>query len=621
MTQEIWEADNAGRQTAHSERHVVRQDLCANVDPCRRLSSFTILLSQPMTAATAVALLGRAHWRMLRHKMRTGLRENRLLSATVALFLVIYSVAAYLLVARGLEFIVKLPLVGPLLTERLVFLLFFFFLVMLVISNTTITGMGLFRRREMEWQVALPLQPRSLVLWKTLEGMLLASWGLLLLSAPILLALARMLYEGRTGFLPMVVPALVSLVMIAANASTWLLIALVRWARRWMWKPLALLLAFMLARTLPLWQSGLETWNSGDLTASLNQLLRHTEICMHPLLPSAWVAETIQAAGRGLGERALFFNLVLLANAAMSVVITTRVASVHFMPAWNRLMSADPGAGSGEEMPAFSKQPGKLASQLRKWLALDRASFALLVKDARTFVREPVQWGQTAIIFSLLLMYSMNLRKLGYDLQSPFWITVVSHLNLLVCCLALSTLTTRFIYPQFSLEGRRMWLLGLSPLPLHRVLALKLRLSASVLALLMVMLVVVSGLSLGLSVRRVMFFSAAILLLSYGLTSLALSLGALVPNFRESNPAKIVSGFGGTVCLIASFVYIVGGTAFTLIPSWGNLKQEATLMQTPDWRWELASLAALAVLTVVFGGVPYFFAKKRTKNLEYLRDL
>ncbi len=573
-----------------------------------------------MTVAHATSLLASAHWRMLLHKLRFGLRENRLLSVTVGSFLVLYGLAAYFLVLRGLEFVAKLPLIGPLLTERMVFLLFFFFFVMLVISNATITGMGLFRRKDMEWQVALPLPPRSLVLWKTLEGMLLASWGLLVLSAPILLALAR-IYEADARFMLAVVPALMSLVMIAANVSTWILIALVRWAKRWMWKPVVVVAVLLLVRTLPVWNSSYETMNSGDLTASLNQILRHTEICMHPLLPSSWVAETIQAAGRGMAERTVFFNLVLLAYALMSIVITTRIAGAHFYPAWNRIMSAAPGTDHAKENPRFRTQPGRFAEGLRRMLALDRASFALMVKEVRTFVREPVQWGQTAIIFGLLLMYSMNLRKLGYDLQSPFWITVVSHLNLLVCCLALSTLTTRFIYPQFSLEGQRLWILGLSPLPLHRVLALKLRLSASVLALLMVALVVVSGVSLALPWKRILFFSASILMLSYGLTSLALSLGALVPNFRESNPARIVSGFGGTVCLIASFVYIVCGMALLVIPSWHNLKQEATTLVGYDSRIELMALGGLAVLTVVFGGLPYFFAKKRTKNLEYLRHL
>ena len=573
-----------------------------------------------MTTASATGLLARTHERMLRHKLRFGMRENKLLSLTVGGFLGLYSLAAYLLVSRGLEFMMKLPLIGPLLTERLVFLLFFFFFVMLIISNATITGMSLFRRKDMEWQIALPLPPRSLVLWKTLEGMLLASWGLLLLSTPILLALAQV-YKADARFMLAVLPALLALVMIAANVSTWLLIALVLWSRRWMWKPVIVALVLVLIQTLPVWHSSVETLNSGDLSASLNQILRHTEICMHPLLPSSWVAETIQAAGRGIFERTVFFNLVLLSHALMSILITTRVASAGYYPAWNRIMSAAPESGRKIKAPVSRSKPGRLRQWLRRILALDRPSYALLVKEVRTFLREPVQWGQSAIIFGLLLIYSMNLRKLGYDLQSPFWITIVSHLNLLVCCLALSTLTTRFIYPQFSLEGQRLWILGLSPLPLHRVLALKLRLSASVLSLVMVTLVVVSGFSLGLPGQRILFFSASILMMSYGLTSLALSLGALMPNFRESNPARIVSGFGGTVCLIASFVYIVGGMVLLLIPSWQNLRQDAVAMVGYNGKIELAVLGGVAVLTVVFGGIPYFFAKRQTKNLEYLRHL
>lgn len=572
-----------------------------------------------MTVAAATALLARTHGRMLQHKLRSGLRENGLLTATVASFLGLYGLAAYFLVARGLDFIVKLPLIGALLTERLVFLLFFFFFVMLIISNATITGMGLFRRREMEWQVALPLPPRSLVLWKTLEGMLLASWGLLILSAPILLALGRV-YPEKAALVAAAIPALLSLVTIAANASTWILILLVRYARRWMWKPLGAVAAAALVWSLPAWRSGMEALNSGDLSASLNQLLKHTELCMHPLLPSSWVAETIQAAGRGIGERSVFFNLVLTANALLSIAITAWVASSQFQQAWHRVMSAAPRA-SGAAALAFCQRPGRFSRILRRALGLDRPSFALLAKEVRTFLREPVQWGQMAIIFGLLLMYSMNLRKLGYDLQSPFWLTVVSHLNLLVCCLALSTLTTRFIYPQFSLEGRRMWILGLSPVPLHRVLGLKLRLSAGVLGLLMAALVMISGVSLALPWKRILFFSLAILMLSYGLTALSLSLGALVPNFRESNPARIVSGFGGTVCLISSFVYIMAGTIVLILPSWSYLRPDAVGTLVFDWRLELASLAGLSVLTAIFGGLPYFFAKKRTKNLEYLRDL
>ena len=41
--------------------------------------------------------------------------------------------------------------------------------------------------------------------------------------------------------------------------------------------------------------------------------------------------------------------------------------------------------------------------------------------------------------------------------------------------------------------------------------------------------------------------------MSGALCGLAVGLGALFPNFKEDNPSKIVSGFGGTLCLVASF--------------------------------------------------------------------
>lgn len=572
-----------------------------------------------MTVAATTALLARAHGWMLMNKAAHGLSQNRLLVATVGGFLVFYSFAAYKLVAHGLDYVTKIPMLGPLLAERLIYLLFFFFFMMLVISNATITGMGLFRRKDMEWQVALPLPPRSLVMWKTLEGMLLASWGLVVLSAPILLALGCVYEVGPTFFLT-TAPALLCLVTISANLSTWLLLFLVRFARRSWWKPVALLGLVLLGLAVKRFLTiDFNAVRSGDVALGVSEILRHTEICMHPLLPSSWVAEAIHASGRGIVERAWFYHLVLLSHALVALVVTARLAGSLFFPAWNRLMQAVPGGSSGvTSMPMVPSWPAEL---LRRALALDRASFAILGKDVRVFLREPMQWGQCAVIFGLLLIYSANLRSMGDDLQSPFWLAVISHLNLLVCCLALSTLTTRFIYPQLSLEGQRMWILGLSPVPLHRVLALKLRLSAGVLALLMTTLVCLSGLSLGMPVRRMLFFSLAMMMMSYGLTALSLSLGALLPNFREANPARIVSGFGGTVCLIGSFIYILLGMAAVLIPSWSTLSPLATALPPADWRLETLSLGILLCLTALAGGVPYLFAKRRTKNLDYLRDL
>jgi len=199
---------------------------------------------------------------------------------------------------------------------------------------------------------------------------------------------------------------------------------------------------------------------------------------------------------------------------------------------------------------------------------------------------------------------------------------VISHLNVLVCSLSVSTLTTRFIFPQFSMEGQRLWILGISPVPLRRLLSLKLRLNGSVMALMTTGLILISSVTISLPGSRVLYFFCAMILLSYGLTALALALGTLLPNFREPNPAKIVSGFGGTLCLITSFLYIMVSMVVLLIPALVSLKPHFFgFAEAPKSlaALECLGISGIAVATLLFGAVPYIIAKKSTKDLDYLR--
>ena len=66
---------------------------------------------------------------------------------------------------------------------------------------------------------------------------------------------------------------------------------------------------------------------------------------------------------------------------------------------------------------------------------------------------------------------------------------------------------------------------------------------------------------------RVAYFAIAVTVMTFTLNGLAVGLGALYPNFKEDNPSKIVSSFGGTFCLVLSFLYIVGSVALLAIGS------------------------------------------------------
>ena len=56
---------------------------------------------------------------------------------------------------------------------------------------------------------------------------------------------------------------------------------------------------------------------------------------------------------------------------------------------------------------------------------------------------------------------------------------------------------------------------------------------------------------------RIAFFAFVVAVMTMTLNGLAMGMGTLYPNFKEDNPSKIVSGFGGTFCLVLSFLYIV----------------------------------------------------------------
>jgi hypothetical protein len=80
------------------------------------------------------------------------------------------------------------PLVGALLSQRILFLIFGFFFVMLVFSNLIIGYSTLFKNRETQWMLSLPIRHLDVYRWKFCEALAVSSWALIFLSAPMMMA-------------------------------------------------------------------------------------------------------------------------------------------------------------------------------------------------------------------------------------------------------------------------------------------------------------------------------------------------------------------------------------------------------------------------------------------------
>lgn len=584
----------------------------------------------PVTLAAQISLLRRTHTRVLMAKVRNNLRNSRLMCLTIGLFLTGYLIVGYFLFQRGLNYISSVPGVGLLLLERVIYMIFFFFFAMLVFSNAVLLYSSIFRGKETSWLLTLPLDPRAVFCWKVMESFAVSSWGLVVLSAPLLLSIGRTFDVSFTFYLKcllvyvpfMVLPATLSGILVVLGVRFW-----GRTLKILAWIALALACWKLTQGIISARQTGAMA-TATSLSTAMDELLGHSAVMLNRLLPSAWMGEMVLLWARGYEAHGLFFGLLLLSQALMLSWVCVMGVSHLCYAAWNlsqrrkamitgRKRFADTGPDTLEFI-------GPLRLIKRSGL-LRRDTAALVTKDIREFTRDPAQWVPSAIVFTLLFVYAANLnRAAAADVRQPMYRLILTYLNFGVCCLTLSTLTTRFIFPLFSLEGRRLWILGLSPVGMQRVFRLKLALFSGVIGTVTCLLMLLSGLRLGMAAMELSIYCIGIVLMSVGLTSLSLGLGVLFPNFNDPSPARVVSGFGGTLCLILNFVYIIlFMVAFAAPGFWkqANLKNpDQALAGTYPWILA-ASLATMAVLTAICAGIPYFLSVRRMKKLELLGKL
>ncbi len=567
----------------------------------------------PLTTPRFFRLLLWVQWRSFLARLRGIRRESPLLLVVLAGFVLGYLAVGYWLFFAGLKYLHNFPLVGSLLSQRILYLIFGFFFVMLVFSNLIIGYSTLFKSRETTWFLSLPVPHRNVYRWKFFEALVVSSWALIFLSAPMMIAYGRV-HDVPLAFYAQIAVAYLPFVVLPALAGSWMIVLLVRVLARSGVKKAVLLIAAGLILLLIV---GIKPVTDADAVAtqdvlSFDQLLRHTRISVNPFLPSAWLAQSVLSWSEGLGRQGAFFFLLLLSNALMGLLVGFEVVGRVFYGSWTASLSSRAERFQRESLAKrLLVQRRSLLEWATDWLRpFSAPAAALVLKDARLFWRDPAQWIQFMIFFGLLCIYVLNLRNVAFNFQSPLWETMISYLNLAASALTLSTLTTRFVFPQFSLEGRRLWILGLTPFGLQKVLLQKFWMSCLGSMAITVTLMVTSSMMLHLSWPRVLFFAGAIGLMSASLSGLAVGLGALFPNFKEDNPSKIVSGFGGTLCLVVSFIYIALFVALAALPDVHRVvKISVPLVDSAPYL--LAVLLSAAVLFF-----PLLSATKRVKNLE-----
>ena len=537
-------------------------------------------------------------------------KQSWLLTGVIGLFVSGYLVVSFGLFYHGLKFIAKFPGLGAVLTERLLYVLFAFLFALLLLSNLIIGYTNLFRNRETAFLLTLPIPAQTIFRWKFIESTVLASWAFVFLIAPLLAAFG--LVRGVAWHFYPVTLVLIALFIVlpgvlGAVLATWV----GRFLDRRSFQIAMVGTAVVLLALAAFWWKAQpvndELLDRRTLEA-LDQLLAKTRFTLFPFLPSYWLSASVLQWAEGILRSAAFFALVLLSHTLFfGGIMCTRFGQVFYDTA-SAVQSR-----AGSERNWFHARSGrrfpvgwleKIVGQLF-WLKRDTR--ALAVKDLRMFWRDTTQWGQSVMLFGLLGVYIINLRNFTHQLTSPFWVNLVAFLNLGICSLNLASVTTRFVFPQFSLEGWRLWIIGLAPMGLARVVKTKFWV-ASILSLFVTSgLITLSCYLLKMSWDRVLFFAAVITVMTFALNGLAIGLGVLYPNLKETNPNKIVSGFGGTLCFVLSSFYILASVLLLVFGAAGLHSRTS---------WAVEGITGFALLSFGIGWLPLKLGLRQLKNFE-----
>ena len=439
-------------------------------------------------------------------------------------------------------------------------LLFNTFFSALMVMMTFSTGIlmygGLYRSGESSFLLTCPLHAETIHAHKFTEALWFSSWGFILLGSPMLIAYG-IVRDAPWSFFVMLVPFIVTFVVIPASIGSILCMLVVAGLPRLRLHALSISFALVAAGIFWIsWSTFSSTKSQLLTTAWFEETLSRLAMTEQVFLPSWWLASgLLDAALRGESpdltnqstREALKFLGLILANALLLSLIASWVARGTYRKGYSNLQA---------EVPIRKRRQLFWLDELltRGGSHVGNPIRLLLVKDLQIFRRDVTQWSQFIIFFGLLGLYFYNLRSFNY---SHVYASLVGHLNLAVIGLIFSTFTTRFVFPSISLEGRRFWILGLLPIDRDQIVWSKFFFSFAGGLIPCLGLILLSDSMLGLPWSTIFIHLMCSLALCSGLSGIAVGMGASIPNFRESSPAKIAAGFGGTLSLVLSAMFII----------------------------------------------------------------
>lgn len=437
---------------------------------------------------------------------------------------------------------------GPFLARKLMDMLLASLFVMLCFSNVVAALSTYYLSDDLELVLSLPVSRPVFHFARFFDTLAQSSWMMALFGLPVFLAYGVRIGAGPAYYASLLL-AIPALLVLAADVGVVVATVLVNVfpARRTRELMMLLGVAFVATMFTLLRSLRPERLVNAQEFESLASYVAELQLPAPALFPPRWAAEV-------LGSTLLYAPFpwleagLLLTGALAATAIARWVVAWGFDGGWTRAQEARSARFYRSDLPERLVAP------------LPAAFRPIVVKEIRVFVRDPSQWSQVFLLLGVCGIYLVSISTLPVGafqgkVQEALK-QAIAFLNLGMGGFVMAAIAARFQYTAVSREGRCWWLVRSAPVRPDVLLRAKGMLGLLPMVSVGMVVVVGSGLLLDAAPGLLALEAVTTLLLAYGISGIALSLGALWPDFRAENAARAASGPGAVFFMVVALVLV-----------------------------------------------------------------
>lgn len=515
----------------------------------------TVLSSISLRECTGRPEPGRFRpWRIVGGQFRSMLnglrRANMAVAGVVTVIAIVFAAGLFFGTDLFLNKLNTIPFIAATLKLRLLYMILLSLFFMLLFSNLVTALSTLFSSRELDLLLSVPCPMAEIGMAKFFETLVKSSWLTVFVSIPIYLA-----YKGHFSPDPymsvvMALSLAALLVLTAACSVIAGIVAARLFSADQTRKFLQLLgavtiigLIFLIRALKP------EEFMHPEKFMSFVNFMTTIDTPYLRYLPPRWAMDIIEAVLTN--QRIPWMQAGVLTLASLgSIAVMILTVKKLFLVSWNRsqeILATDMVGRNRINATA------DLAEDL-----LGGQAGAILSKEIRTFFRNPALWSQLFMIFAIGVIYFYNIYLLPVDaakLISQDLPQLLSFLNIAFIGFIISAVAARFVFPAVSIEGKAYWIMLSSPVGSRCIYLTKLAAYTFPTTGFALLLSWVSNRILAVPGPMAWFSHVNTVVVSVTICTIALTIGAMKPNFNEENVAGIPVSVGGFLFMILSLSF------------------------------------------------------------------